>query len=212
MGAPAKFLFDVDFAAPAQDPNAAKEHILTPEEIAKQVADAEARGYRAGFDAAQREAKVMSDRQMAQALAGVESSLATIAKNFAAVENRMETEAIEVALAVARKLCTELMAAEPLTEVTALVSDCFRHLTSTPHIVVRINDSLYDLARERIEQLARRNGFEGRLVILAEPDIPTGDCKIEWADGGVTLDRTAIETKINELVGRYLASRNGGQS
>ncbi len=212
MGAPAKFLFDVDFAAPAQDPNAAKEHVVTAEEIAKQVADAEARSYRAGFDAAQREAKVQSDRQMAQALAGIESSVATIAKNFAVVENRMETEAIEVAFAVARKLCTELMAAEPLTEVTALVSDCFRHLTSTPHIVVRINDSLYDSARERIEQLAKRNGFEGRLVILAEPDIPTGDCKIEWADGGVTLDRAAIETKINELVGRYLASRNGGQS
>jgi flagellar assembly protein FliH len=212
MGAPAKFLFDVDFAAPAQDPNAAKEHVATAEEIAKQVADAEARSYRAGFDAAQREAKVQSDRKMAQALAGIESSVAKLAQNFAAVENRMETEAIEVALAVARKLCTELMAAEPLTEVTALVSDCFRHLTSTPHIVVRINDSLYDSARERIEQLAKRNGFEGRLVILAEPDIPTGDCKIEWADGGVTLDRTAIETKINELVGRYLASRNGGQS
>jgi flagellar assembly protein FliH len=212
MGAPAKFLFDVDFAAPAKDPNAAKEHVLTAEEIARQVADAEARAYRAGFDAAQREAKVMSDRQMAQALSGIESSVAAIAKSFAIVENRMETEAVEVALAVARKLCTELMAAEPLTEITALVSDCFRHLTSTPHIVVRINDSLYDSARERVEQLAKRNGFEGRLVILAEPDIPTGDCKIEWADGGVTLDRATIETKINELVGRYLASRNGGQS
>lgn len=212
MGAPAKFLFDVDFAPPAKDTNAGKEHVPTAEEIAKQVADAEARSYRAGFDAAQREAKVLSDRQMAQALAGIDSSVAAIAKSFATVENRMETEAVEVALAVARKLCTELMAAEPLTEITALVSDCFRHLTSTPHIVVRINDSLYDSARERIEQLAKRSGFEGRLVILAEPDIPTGDCKIEWADGGVTLDRAAIDTKINELVGRYLVSRNGGQS
>jgi flagellar assembly protein FliH len=212
MAAPAKFLFDVDFAAPAKDPNAAKEHLFTAEEVAKQVADAEARSYRTGFAAAQQEAKVLSDRQMAQALAGIEASVGSIARSFATVENRMETEAVEVAVAVARKLCTELMAAEPLTEITALVSDCFRHLTSTPHIVVRINDSLYDTARERIEKLAKRNGFEGRLVILAEPDIPTGDCKIEWADGGVTLERAAIETKINELVGRYLASRNGGQS
>ena len=45
-------------------------------------------------------------------------------------------------------------------------------------------------------------------MILAEPDIATGDCKIEWADGGVTLDRATIDAKINELVGRYLASRN----
>ena len=44
-------------------------------------------------------------------------------------------------------------------------------------------------------------------MILAEPEIPTGDCKIEWADGGVVLERAAIETKINDLVGRYMASR-----
>ena len=120
----------------------------------------------------------------------------------------METEAVDVAVAVARKLCSELIAAEPLTEITALVSDCFRHLVSTPHIVVRINDQLYDAAREQIERMARQNGFAGRLVILAEPDIETGDCRIEWADGGVVLERAAIDAKIDELVRRYMTSRN----
>jgi len=36
----------------------------------------------------------------------------------------------------------------------------------------------------RFERLAKQSGFEGRLVILAEPEIDAGDCKIEWADGG----------------------------
>ncbi len=45
-------------------------------------------------------------------------------------------------------------------------------------------------------------------MILAEPEIDSGDCKIEWADGGVMLERTATEAKINELVGRYMASRD----
>jgi len=109
---------------------------------------------------------------------------------------------------VARKLCSALMAARPLAEVMALVSDCFSHLVSTPHLVVRINEQLYDAARERIERMAKQSGFEGRLVILAEPDIEFGDCKIEWADGGVVLERAAIEAKIDELVGRYMASRD----
>jgi len=74
--------------------------------------------------------------------------------------------------------------------------------------VVRINDSLYEAAHERIDGLAKQSGFAGRLVILAEPEIDTGDCRIEWADGGVVLERAAIEAKINELVGRYVASRN----
>ena len=115
---------------------------------------------------------------------------------------------VDVAVAVARKLCAELVAREPLGEITALVSDCFSHLVSTPHLVVRINTQLYEVTREKIERLATQSGFEGRLVILAEPEIATGDCRIEWADGGVVLERSAIEAKINELVGRYMASRD----
>jgi flagellar assembly protein FliH len=155
-----------------------------------------------------REAKAESDRRTALALEEIGIAIRTIATRFAGIETRMETEAVDVAVAVARKLCSELLAGEPLAEVMALVRDCFSHLVSTPHLVVRINDSLYDAARERIERLAKQNGFEGRLVILAEPEIDSGDCRIEWADGGVVLERTAIEAKINELVGRYMASRD----
>ncbi|MCC8941023.1 FliH/SctL family protein [Bradyrhizobium ivorense] len=203
MAAPAKFMFDTDFSAPDR----ARERAATPAEIAQKIADAEARAYRAGYDAALREAKVESDRRSAQALEEIGTSIRGIAARFAGIEMRMETEAVDVAVAVARKLCTELVAREPLGEIMALVSDCFSHLVATPHLVVRINDALYDAARDSIERMAAQSGFQGRLVILAEPTIATGDCRIEWADGGVVLERAAIEAKINELVGRYLASR-----
>src|SRR5712672_158945 len=204
MAAPAKFLFDMDFSAPDKT----RERPATPAEIAERIASAEARAYRDGYDAAQREAKAESDRRAALALEEIGLAIKGIASRFSGIEARMETEAVDVAVAVARKLCGELVAAEPLGEITALVSDCFSHLVATPHLVVRINDSLYETARERIEKLARQSGFEGRVVILAEPDIATGDCRIEWADGGVVLERSAIEAKINELVGRYMASRD----
>ncbi|MEY9433080.1 FliH/SctL family protein [Bradyrhizobium elkanii] len=203
MAAPAKFLFDTDFSAPDR----ARERAPTPAEVAQKVADAEARAYRAGYEAALREAKVESDRRAAQALEEIGTAIKGIAARFAGIETRMETEAVDVAVAVARKLCSELIAREPLGEITALVSDCFSHLVATPHLVVRINDALYEAAHDNIERMAPHSGFQGRLVILAEPTIATGDCRIEWADGGVVLERAAIEGKINELVGRYLASR-----
>jgi flagellar assembly protein FliH len=205
MAAPAKFLFDNDFSAPDK----AREKAATAAEIAQKVAAAEARAYQDGFNAGQREAKAESDRRVALALEEIGIGVKGIAARFASVETKMETEAVDVAVAVARKLCSDLIAAEPLAEITALVRDCFSHLVSTPHLVVRINDSLYDSAREKIERLAKQSGFEGRLVILAEPEIATGDCRIEWADGGVVLERGAIAAKIDELVGRYIASRKG---
>jgi flagellar assembly protein FliH len=203
MAAPAKFMFDTDFAAP----NKARERAATDAEIAQKVAAAEARAYRDGFDAGQREAKAESDRRAALALEEIKIAMQGIAARLANVETRMETEAVDVAIAVARKLCAELIAAEPLGEIMGLVKDCFSHLVATPHLVVRINDQLYESAHERIERLAKQSGFEGRLVILAEPEVATGDCRIEWADGGVVLERTAIDAKIDELVSRYMASR-----
>jgi flagellar assembly protein FliH len=204
MAAPAKFMFDMDFSAPDRT----RERPANAAEIAQKIAAAEARAYRDGFDAGQREAKADSDRRAALALEEIRIAIQGIATRFSAVETRMETEAVDVAVAVARKLCSELIAAEPLGEIIGLVADCFSHLVATPHLVVRINEQLYDAARERIERQAKQCGFEGRLVILAEPEIATGDCRIEWADGGVVLERAAIEAKISELVGRYMASRN----
>lgn len=204
MAAPAKFLFDTDFAAPDKT----RERAATAAEIAEKVAEAEARAYRAGYEAGQREAKAESDRRSALALEEIGIAIKAIASRFAGIEARMETEAVDVAVAVARKLCSELISREPLGEITALISDCFSHLVATPHLVVRINDQLYEAARTHIERQATQSGFEGRLVILAEPGIATGDCRIEWADGGVVLERAAVEAKISELVGRYLASRD----
>jgi len=204
MASPAKFLFDMDFSAPDKG----RERPATALEIAQKIASAEAHAYRDGYDAGQREAKAESDRRTALALEEIGIGIQAIKARFCGIETRMETEAVEVAVAVARKLCSELISGEPLGEITALVSDCYSHLVSTPHLVVRINDSLYEPARDRIERLSKQSGFAGRLVILAEPEIESGDCKIEWADGGVVLERAAIEAKINELVGRYMASRH----
>ncbi|WP_315787603.1 MULTISPECIES: FliH/SctL family protein [unclassified Bradyrhizobium] len=204
MAQPAKFLFDTDFAAPEKT---TRERAATSAEIAQKVAAAEAAAYRNGYEAAQREAKVEADRRVAAALEQINIQLQGISARFEGIEQRMETEAVDVAVAVARKLCAALVDAEPLGEITGLVHDCFAHLVATPHLVLRINDALYELAREKIDKLAKQSGFEGRLVILAEPEIATGDCRIEWADGGVVLERAAIDAKINELVGRYMASK-----
>src|SRR5207244_12814040 len=122
MSAPAKFLFDVDFSAPDK-----KDKPVTPAEIAAKIAEAEARAYRAGYDAAQHEAKVESNRRAALALEEIAIAIKGIAARINGIENRMETEAVEVAVAVARKLCAEPIARGPPGETAARRYDCVRH-------------------------------------------------------------------------------------
>ena len=44
--------------------------------------------------------------------------------------------------------------------------------------------------------------------MLAEPDIAVGDCRVEWADGGINRDSAAAEAAINAAVTNYIGARS----
>ena len=202
MGAAQKFLFDNDFspgAAEKDRPVAASEHAL-------KLAEAESKGFSDGFAAAEKERVAEANRRTAVAFEQIGDGLDRLAKGLAAIESRLEAEAVEVAAAVGRKLASELIGREPFAEIAALATDCFKQLVTAPHVVVRVNDALLETAKERLGEAARTRGFEGRLVVLAEPDIALGDCRVEWADGGLNRDRGKTEAAIEDMVTRYVTA------
>ncbi|HTP90874.1 MAG TPA: FliH/SctL family protein [Xanthobacteraceae bacterium] len=205
MSAPAKFLFDLDFAANSDRKPA--EPTITLAEHSLKIADAEAAAHRKGYADAQTDARVESDRRIAAALDRIAANLGQATDALKTIESRLECEAVEVAVAVARKLAPALIAREPFAEIAALASECFRELVTSPHIAVRVNDAVYAAAREKLADIARARSFEGKLVVLAEPEIALGDCRIEWADGGINRDRAATEAAIEAAVEGYISAR-----
>ena len=206
MSAPVKFLFEDDFAsgsasAKSTVPLAVHEAALAAERAARERAEAE--GHRNGMLAA--EARI--EGRTSAACDRIAQGIAQLGASLQAIEARLEAEAVEVAVAVARKLAPELIAAEPMTEIAALASSCFRQLVAAPHVVVRIAEPIYDAAHQRLGEIARLAGFDGRLVVLAEPAMALGDCRVEWADGGLARDRAATEAAILEAVERYVMVR-----
>ncbi len=204
MGAPVKFLFEDDFTA-GNDRRAKPTVALAVHEAA--LAQAQAEAYRNGTQAAD----ARTAAHTANACDRIAQGLAVLAQGLAAIEARLEAESVEVAVAVARKLAPELIAAEPLAEISALAAGCFRQLVAAPHVVVRIAEPVYEAAHPRLEEIAQLHGFAGRLVVLAEPGMAAGDCRIEWADGGVARERAETEAAIGEAVGRYVAARRNTQ-
>jgi flagellar assembly protein FliH len=202
MTARAKFLFDADFGRVKEAPPQ-----ITPDAHQAAVATAEQRGYERGIASAEAQAKGEAERRTAAAYERIAGALAGLAVELKSIEGRLEAEAVEVAVAVAGRLASALIAREPLAEIAALATECFGAVVAAPHVVVRVNNELYPATRERLEQIARARGFEGRLVVLGETDIALGDCRIEWADGGAIRERAAVEAAINDLVARYIAAR-----
>jgi len=204
MVARAKYLFDQDFGTGAK----AADKPIAAAEFAIKVGEAESKGFRDGFAAAEKEGAAVAANRSAIAFEQIGDALHRLAQGLAAMEGRLETEAIEIAAAIARKLAPELVLREPFAEIAALATECFRQLSAAPHVVVRVNDALLETARTKLDEIAKSKGFEGRLVLLAEPAIAIGDCKIEWADGGVVRDAGKAGLAIDDAIGRYLGARH----
>lgn len=199
MTAAAKYMFDTDFS-----PGASPKIDLAIHK--DEIAAAEARGYRSGLTAAEAQTRTEAERRSALAMENIGAAIERLTASLSSIERKLEVEAVEVAAAVARKLAAELVAAEPMTEISALAGGCLSELRSTPHIAIRVHESLHAQTQEKLTQIAAARGFDGRLVVLGVADIAPGDCRIEWADGGVTRDHEAIETAIMEAVSRYIGA------
>jgi len=172
MTAPAKFMFGTDFAPAHEAPPR-----IAPEVHEAAVTAAERRGYQRGLAAAEAQARTEAERRTAASYERIAGALARLAGEMKAVECRLETEAVEVAIATARKLAPALIAREPLAEITALATDCFNACAAAPHVAVRVNNELYAQARECLEGIARGRGFEGRLVVLGETEVGRASCR-----------------------------------
>ena len=195
----AKYMFDEDFASGGEKPT------ITMVEHERRSADAESIAHRKGFEAGQAQARTEAADSIARALNQIADSMARINGALTGIETRLEIEAVQVA--VAGKLAPELVAREPLAELSALAGDAFRHLVTTPQISVHIGTDIFDAAKEKLEEIARQRGFEGRLSVHPDAAIARGDCRIEWADGGVNRDTATTLTAIEDVVGRYIAAR-----
>jgi flagellar assembly protein FliH len=193
MKSTAKYLFDDDFSA-------SEKPTITLVEAERRRVDAESAAYRKGFAAGLEQAQ-------GEALAVVADGLERLTRALAGIETRLETEAVEVAVAVAAKLAPELIAREPFAEISALATESFNHLVKAPHVVVHVGADAFEPAKVKLDEIAHARGFEGRLVVLPDPAMAPGDCRIEWADGGVARDRAATLATIDDVVARYVAAR-----
>ena len=200
MKSTAKYMFDEDFATGAKP-------TITVVEAERRREDAEALAHRKGFAAGLAQAQGEANQRIATAMTLIADSLARLDRALNGIEARLETEAVEVAVAVAAKLAPELIAREPFAEISALANECFHQLVTTPHIVVRVAADIFDEARHKLEEIAAARGFQGRLVTMSDSDMAPGDCRIEWSDGGVNRDRAATLSTIDDVVGRYVAAR-----
>ncbi|KQP35999.1 MULTISPECIES: FliH/SctL family protein [unclassified Methylobacterium] len=187
------FLFDTDFRPRPASVASPKDDAA----LAEAVADAYARGVQEG----RAQAEMQAQGRMADALTRLGLAAAGLLGQADARDAEREAQAMDFAVALARRIAGEALDAQPLAAIGDAARSALQHLRGVPHLVVRVHESLVDEAEALVKRLARERGFEGRLVVLGEPDLAPGDARMEWADGGVVRDRARIEAAVLDALG-----------
>ncbi|MGU3540312.1 FliH/SctL family protein [Methylobacterium sp. A54F] len=192
------FLFDTDFRRPQTSPSA----VAAEAAAAQAASDAHARGLQEGR--AQAEAQLQA--RLSDALNRLSLAAAGLIAQADARDLEREAQAVEVAVLLARRVAGEALDAQPIAAIGEAARAALQHLRGVPHLVVRVSEALVEEAEALMKRLARERGYEGRLVVLGEPEMALGDARIEWADGGIVRERARIEAAVTEALG--LASRH----
>ncbi len=197
-----KFLFDTSFEpedlGEQMAPDGAKP--AAPKFGEEDLEKARAEGFAAGKETGERDAMQAIEQQISQALSAIGERLSGLSKAQAEANEHQARDAIEVALAVVRKMLPRMAGRHGLAEIESVVSDCLARLRAEPRIVIRVADSLLDEVEQRVSALAARAGFEGKTVYLSQEGLQPGDIRVEWADGGAERDSDRLWSEIDQLI------------
>jgi flagellar assembly protein FliH len=217
-----KFMFDLDFSPPSSRPKPAEAEVVEhdddefqaeappaptfTEEDLQVVREA---AYDEGMRNGQAEAMATTEHQMSEAMTQVAAAMATLGQAQEEAADANQRVAARVAMAVLKKVLPAACEQHAFEEVVRTVQECFALVLDEPRIIVRVDQDLVDPVREKLESVAGLHGFEGRVVVQADPRLGRGDCRVEWADGGAERDQARLLADIEAAVERSLAPAVG---
>jgi flagellar assembly protein FliH len=199
---PARFTFDLDLGR-REDNN----RLLSDTAMSQMLTDAKNSGFSEGFAAGEQGASAKAAKQLVAAAAALGERVGALAASLDDMKKSTLSEATDLAATIARKLATSLVAAQPTKEIETLVSECLATLEGVPHLVIRCNAELAEAVRAIAMQKIETSGFTGRLVVMGEPEIALGDCRLEWVDGGIVRDQAATAAEIDRRIASFIAAR-----
>jgi flagellar assembly protein FliH len=193
-----KFTFDTEFRGPSDvvsdTARARQKKTMTLEEIDAIRAEAEAKG----TEAAAARAVEKIDRTAAALVVALRAALDQTHGEIEAVR----AEAAQLALAAAKKLAPAALAALPAGEVERALREAMHQAIGEPRITLRAAPEVINALEARVAEIAHEEGYDGRVILAADPAITNADCRIEWRGGGSERREAAIEAALDALIAR----------
>jgi flagellar assembly protein FliH len=156
--------------------------------------------YSEGFAAGKKAGKEEQIAQQTSVLSRIDQNVGELIKNIAAIAQEQEGHTRRLALTIAKKILPAFTLQNGLQEIETLVNETLRDMVREPRIVARVHEAEFGVLNEKIQALATQRAFAGKVVIIADPNVASGDCRIEWTDGGVERNMSATANAIEQTL------------
>ena len=210
--AASKFLFDTSFDSddrrspapqvPCEPEPVVEEPAAPPEPTfsAAELAAARSEGEAQGRAVALQEALASDEHAVTKSLEQLGLQMEGLLRGLKVVTEEHRVQCLRLSLAVLRKLFPRLSENHGLSEIERVIADALGRLQEEPRIVVRVADGLLDALNKRIDPVAQRAGFEGKIVLIADEDLSPGAVRVEWADGGAEREPESNWSDIEAMI------------
>jgi flagellar assembly protein FliH len=130
---------------------------------------------------------------------------AALDRSHAEIEN-VRAEAAALALAAAKKIAPAALAALPAGDVENAMREAMHQAIGEPRITLRAAPDVIAALEGKVEAIAHEEGYDGRVMLAADPGITGADCRIEWRGGGSERSEAAIEAALDALIARRFST------
>ncbi len=193
-----KYMFDLSFDANAVVSHAPerKPVLMKPDQIDAMKKES----FDEGFAAGKKEGLDAQAAALNALLDKIDASMAALVQNLGDLTAEQQAQTRVLALSIAKKIVPYFAERQGMAEIEAVVDDALRDMEREPRLVVRVEEGQFDALNEKIQAIATRRAFCGKVVVIADNGVASGDCRVEWADGGVARDTQATWNTIEKAV------------
>lgn len=199
MSAP--FLFDTDFS----DLSPARRTVeLTQEALEARLEERAAAAYAQGYaDGGTLERNTIAAR-LSDAVEQLLLRLDALAEEQQRTEKAQQAHAARLAVTLARKLAGRLRSDDPLSALEEAFAALAGDMRGEKTVSVALHPDLVEEARPRLSARAAEALATFTLQLTPDADLPPGDARITWSEGGAILDAAALDARLDAIIARIL--------
>jgi flagellar assembly protein FliH len=180
---------------------------FSEEELAAAKAAAYADGEHAGRALAERSV----ENRLASAMEMVAHAIPGALTDRQQIKEAFASDSARLAHAMLAKLFPVLSNRYGLAEIEAVIADGVSRALDEPRLLVRVSPENAEALTERVQEIARNAGFEGRVSIVSEDSLGPADVRVEWGDGGAERMTQRAWNEVTAIVDRAVAGLSGGR-